>query len=301
MVLSKKIYPLLLLVTAFLVPSSVFASTVYIDTTRSEFFVGDTVLFSVRLDSEGKAVNAVEGSVTLDHAVDGVSLVDINTSGSQLTLWPSKPLPSERNTRVSFAGGSPGGFVSTDATVFNVVLKLEEAGQVALSPTNIEVYVNDGSGTKDTVRVRDLIIEVVPREPDAESIDDWARIIASDTTPPEPFEIYAGQEDSVFDGRKFLSFTTTDGQSGISHYEVIEGDLLPVRSNNTYVLQGQSAPVKKVTVIAYDSAGNTREAVYSPSPTLGSIPYLSALILLGALLVIALLIIFFKKIRKGRK
>lgn len=297
---NKKIYSLLLF-GAFLVPNSVFASTVFIDTAHTEFFVGDTVLFSIRLDTEGKTVNTVEGGVLLDHAVDGVSLVDINTSGSQLTLWPSKPLPSERNTRVSFAGGSPGGFVSTDAIVFNVVLKLQEAGQVALSPANIGVYLNDGSGTKDTVQVRNLTIDIVPRKPDAEAVDDWARIVLNDKTPPEPFEIYAGQEDSVFDGKKFLSFSTTDGQSGISHYEVIEGDLPPVRSNDTYVLQEQSTPAKKITVIAYDSAGNARESVHIPAPVPSTVPYLRVLMVIGAILVIVLLVFLFKKTRKVKK
>jgi hypothetical protein len=258
---NKKIYSLLLF-GAFLVPSSVFASTVYIDTTHSEFFVGDTVLLSVRLDSEGKAINTVEGEVVLDHAVDTASLIDINTSGSEFTLWPGRPLPSERNTRVTFAGGSPGGLTSSDAVVFNIVLKLEEPGKVAVSPSDIGVYVHDGQGTKDVVNVRSLVIDILPKEPDAETTDDWSTIVLNDKTPPEPFEIYVGQEDSVFDGKKFLSFTTTDTGSGISHYEVIEENFPPVRSNDTYVLQEQNNPVR-VTVTAFDSAGNARESVYT--------------------------------------
>ena len=297
-ILSNKKICSVLVFSAILLPGLSLASSVYIDTNHSEFFVGDTILFSVRIDSEGKNINAVEGEVLLDHAVDAASLTDINTSGSTFTLWPNKPLPSERNARISFAGGVPGGFVSKDAIVFNVVLKLHKTGQIALSPDNIEVYLNDGKGTKDEVGVKDLIVNVLPRTSGAKAADDWSNIVLNDKTPPEPFEVYVGQEDSVFDGKKFLSFSSTDEQSDISYYEVIEGDLLPVRSSDTYVLQEQNKPVK-VMVIAYDSAGNARESLYSP------VSYTVAYFVIGAFIGILLLILFlvvvFKKMRKVQK
>ena len=282
-----------------LLPGPVLASTVYIDANHLEIFEGDTVLFSVRIDSESKNINAVEGEVVLDHEAGTVSLIDISTSGSQFSLWPRTPLPSERNTRISFTGGSPGGFVSKDAIIFNLALKFNKAGLVSLSPDTIKVYLHDGKGTEDQVQVKDVLLNVLPKKPDTKPADDWNTILSNDTIAPEPFEIYVGQDNSVFDGKKFLSFNTTDGQSGISYYEVFEGDRPPIRSNNTYVLQEQNKPVK-VTVIAYDSAGNTREAVYSI--TLDTVPSFSILILIGTVLLlsIVLFIIVYKKKRKRK-
>jgi len=286
--------------SAIFLPASVLASSVYIHADHSEFFEGDTILFSVRIDSEGKNINAVEGEVLLDHEVGSAALTDINTSGSIFSLWPSKPLPSERNTHISFVGGSPGGFVSKDAIIFNIVLKLQKTGQIGLSPDNIEVYIHDGKGTKDEVRVKGLVVNVLPKKPGAEAADDWSRILSNDTTAPEPFEVYLGQEESVFDGKKFLSFSTTDEQSGISYYEVIEGDLPPTRSNETYVLREQNRPVT-VRVVAYDSAGNARESVYSPVPALGTVSYRLMMVLIGSLFLMTLLaIIFYRKMRKTR-
>ncbi len=296
----KKIYLFILAFSTILLPGSALASSVSISTNHSEFFVGDTILFSVRIDSEGKNINTVEGKVLLDHAADAVSLTDINTSGSQFSLWPVKPLPSERNTNISFVGGSPGGFISKDATIFNIVLTLQETGQIALSLDNIVVYISDGKGTKDEVRVKDLSITVLPKKSGTQSADDWRTIMSNDTTAPEPFEVYAGQESSVFDGKKFLSFNTTDAQSGVSYYEVIEDNLSPIRSNGTYVLQEQNKPVK-VKVVAYDSAGNARESVYhSPAPTPApySVSYSVIMALIG---IIILMVVVFKKMRKVRK
>src|SRR3989338_6680945 len=147
---NKKIY-FILVFSAIFLPCSVFASNIYIDTSHPDFYLGDTILFSVRVDSLNKNINAVEGSVRLDYVAESISLIDINTAGSKFSLWPSKPLPSEGNTSISFIGGSPGGLNSKDAIIFNIVLKLQEVGQITLAPNNFSVYLNDGKGTKDEV------------------------------------------------------------------------------------------------------------------------------------------------------
>lgn len=289
---NKKKYFILLFIAIFL-PCSVFASNVYIDTDHPEFFVGDTIMFSVHVNSENKNINAVEGSVLMDYGADLISLIDVNTSGSKFSLWPGKPLPSVSNTSISFAGGSPGDLNSKDAIVFNIILKLQKAGQIILTPKNIGVYLNDGKGTKDEVSVKNLVIDVLPKKSDLQSVDDWGNLISKDTTPPEPFEIYLGQEGSVFDGKKFLSFSTTDEQSGISYYEVVEGGLPPVRSNDTYILQEQNKPTK-VVIIAYDSAGNARESVYTSPISPNYVMYFVIIIF------VILLVFIFRKMRKTK-
>lgn len=282
----------ILIFTFSISPLSALASTAYIDTSHSVFYVGDTIIFSIRVDSQNKNINAVEGNIILDYKAGLVSLVDINTSNSKFSLWPSKPLPSDDNTNISFVGGSPLGLNSKDAIIFNIVLKLQEAGQITLTPNNFSVYLHDGKGTKDKVIVKNLVIDVLPKNPDSQSADDWSAITSSDKTPPEPFEIYLGQEGSVYDGKKFLSFDTTDTQSGVAYYEVMEGSLPPVRSHGTYILREQDKSVK-VVVIAYDSALNARESLYSP--TAYNVSYL--IIIIFVLLI--LVFVIYKKRKKN--
>ncbi len=294
---SKKIY-FILAFSAIFLPSSVLASSVYIDTNHSEFFVGDTILVSVHVDSESKNINAVEGEVLLDHAADAFSLTDINTSGSQFSLWPIKPLPSEHNARISFAGGAPGGFVSKDAIVFNIVLKLQKAGQIALSPNNIEVYLNDGKGTKDEVSVKDLIINVLPKKSDAKAADDWSRIISNDKTAPESFEITIGQDPSIFDNQHFVSFFTTDAESGVAFYEVQEGERGFVRTESPYVLKDQSLQ-SLVKIKAVDKAGNERIEELMPfAPT---VPFYKNILFWIAVFIIIIIVIFYVFWRNFRR
>ena len=294
---NKKKY-FILVFSAIFLPYSVFASNVYIDTNHQDFFVGDTVMFSIRIDSENKNINAVEGSVVLDYLAESASLVGINTAGSGFSLWPDKPLPSENNTSISFVGGTSLGLNSKDAIIFNFVLKMQEVGQITLVPNNFSVYLNDGKGTKDKVRVENFVIDVLPERPNSQSVDDLSSLISNDRTPPEPFEIYLGQEKSVFDGKEFLSFSTTDKQSGVAYYEVIEGDLPPVRSDSTYILREKDKSVI-VRVIAYDLAGNMRESVYTYSPTSDDVSYL--IIIVFVILILILVYVIYKKRNKKRK
>lgn len=299
--LHKKIYFSLVLGVMCL-PSFVFASVVSIDTKETNLYVGDNVIFNVRLNSEGKEINAMDGMVALQYTPSSITVSDISIAGSAFSLWPRRPSLSADKSMISFVGGVPKGLASGDALVFKIILNLNQAGDIVLKPTGINVYVNDGKGTLDPVTFKDLKITVLPKPEGFESRKEWTTIVSADRTPPEPFEIFLGQDSSAFDGKKFISFNAIDTESGIDHYEVKEGDLPPSRSSGTYVLKNQDTR-QTITVTAFDVAGNTREVIYDtsgvstvPSKT----PITTILYTLLVLLLIAGLIVFFKKRkRKG--
>ena len=87
-----------------------------------------------------------------------------------------------------------------------------------------------------------------------------------DTKAPEEFIPKIGQDISVFEGKYFLSFSTTDKMSGINHYEVSEtidkDDWKTAES--PYVLEDQNLN-SLIKVKAVDKAGNERIAEIAPS------------------------------------
>lgn len=295
---NNKICLSVLVFSAALLPYSVFASSVYLETAHTEFFVGDTILIDVKVDSNGKEINTVEGKIFLDYLPGAILIRDINLSESSFSLWPDKPLLSDDLRIISFAGGVPSGFKKQDAILFKIALNLTNTGQITLSPDNVSVYLNDGKGTRDTVGIRNLTINVLPQDTGNRPANDLDALILEDKTPPEPFIIIAGQDDSVFEGKKFLSFSTVDNQSGVRYYEVIEGSFPVTRSGGTFVLQNQHTS-NEVIVIAYDAAGNSRESVYSPPLNIFSYPIIISLI--GSILIIILSIVIFRKIKRSRK
>lgn len=288
-ILNKKIIIVSVSLIMFL-PSLAFSSNVYIDSEHQDFYVGDSIVFNVHVDSEGKDINVVEGNISLEYLPGTAHVNNLILADSGFSLWPQKPSLSGDGKKISFVGGTTQGLNSKDAVVFKIILNLEKEGQIILNPNNFSIYLNDGDGTRDTVKMDKLIINVLPKNPENQATNDWHNIVSTDKKSPEPFEITVGQNESIFDGQKFLSFNTVDDESGVAYYEVRENDLPVARSSNTYVLQEQTKPVK-VVVTAYDSAGNKRESVYnSKSPN-----YLAYIIIF----IIALVFIF-KKIRRNK-
>jgi hypothetical protein len=97
--------------------------------------------------------------------------------------------------------------------------------------------------------------------------EDWSKAIAYramiDVTPPEPFELKIGKDPSVFEDKYFLSFAVQDKMSGIDYYEVKEGKRDWKRAVSPYLLEEQSLS-KKITVRAYDKAGNYQVTEIKP-------------------------------------
>ena len=97
---------------------------------------------------------------------------------------------------------------------------------------------------------------------------DWSQPLSYrvmiDATSPEVFRLEIGQDPSIFEGKYFLSFTTTDKASGLDYYEIKEGKRDWEKVSSPYLLENQSLG-KQIIVRAYDKGGNYREAEIKPS------------------------------------
>jgi hypothetical protein len=82
-----------------------------------------------------------------------------------------------------------------------------------------------------------------------------------DRKKPEKFEILVSEDFRVFDGKKFISFFSTDKDSGVDHYEIREGKGDYKIAQSPYLLDDQNLGTV-IRVRAYDFSGNYRESVY---------------------------------------
>ena len=232
---------------------SVNAEAMSLNTSYSggELKVGNVSLVDVYIDTEGKEINTLEGSVKIDGSVEVVS---INTAGSVFTLWPNKPSYGSDGA-ITFVGGTTDSVFGSRLKVFTVALKPTSKEKILFSFSNLTAYLADGSATSIAFTSEKKILEV------GAGIDtptnELANKILSDRTPPSPFIVLRSRDSSVFDGKYFISFGAQDDETGILRYEVKEGDLPRVRSGTTYVLQKQNVK-DDIEVYAIDLAGNER-------------------------------------------
>lgn len=284
-------------VTMYFYTPAARAAELYSTAVTKQVRVGDTVVVDVRLNTEGKQLNAVEGILHVQGGAAKIS--DISIGGSVLTIWPRPPVTqvTSQGIDISFTGGVPGGFAQSDALLFKVVVIPEKIGKVILQPEHIVSYENDGRGTKILASMSSLTLTV--SESGGTNANSWEQTVVLDTTPPEPFTILLGQNPSVYDNKKFISFNTTDAESGVDHYEVTEGVSAPIRTESPYVLRDQSA--QRVTVTVYDKAGNVQLATLQLEPervVLSLVTYVG--IVLGVLCILIVLALIVKRRRKTK-
>ncbi len=239
-------------------PVRIFAVAVTASST-SAVSAGDTSIIDVFINTEGKVINSVDGSIVLSDEHQGnFEIKDISLVNSAFTMWPRKP-SLEADRKISFVGGVPGGVQGDRVLLFRVVVKINQSGNFTIKPDGVRAYVNDGLGTAVNATNTGSII-AISLSSQGEVKNLWEEIISNDNTAPAPFEISMVSDPNIYDGKKFITFETTDMESGISHYEVREGAYEAVRAGTNYVLITQDEDVE-IVVTAYDKAGNFQVAV----------------------------------------
>lgn len=298
------------------VSAPVHAATLYIDPPQPSLNRGDAVTLSIRLDTDeaaGECINAVDGVVTYN---EGINPVDISIGQSIFPVWVEQPKIDRENRRITFAGGIPNGYcgrIEGDPRLTNTILQLvfrapglsvgggeaPTTGEVAFA-SETKAYLNDGFGTEanlQTLGARVILNQVVGNE----IVDEWRDTVAADTIPPEAFSISLERDDFAFNQEYYIVFNTTDKQSGISYYEVIEE--LPedvklfgfgaatapwLETRSPYILKDQTLR-STIRVRAIDKAGNEYIATLAPQNT-GVNPWyqygLYGLVALGGLILL---------------
>lgn len=249
--MKKIIYTSLLVASFFALYSPASALTVSIEKPAQVVQVGDTVIVKVLLDTENQEINALEGTISIS---GNVKVESVYTGGSVFTLWPVFPV--YKNREISFVGGAPSSVFGSKLQVFTIALTPQKKGSIMIDVSKLTAYLADGNGSSVSSFAKKMLsISVSDKLQD--NRNDLEELLKNDTTPPERFNIEYSRDASVYEGKVFLSFYTTDSQSGIVGYDVTEEGKTYRVDDGIYILKNQDL-VGTVTVTAIDVAGNKR-------------------------------------------
>ena len=261
-----KIQKLILLsIFYFLFSDSAFAARVYFEPQPATYKVGENFTLSLVLDTEGQSVNAVDIQVL---APELLRIKNVSKTSSIIQLWVSEP--SFSGGTINLTGGIPMGTTTSKGTIAKVTFEATAIGEgnIAFTPGS-SVLLNDGQGTKlDLKTAGGPIFKVIPRpkgspkELPKESEPKKEDKETKDNKKPEKFKILVGEDPRVFSGQKFISFFTTDKDSGIDYYEIKEGKGDYKIAQSPYLLSDQEKMRTVIRVRAYDTAGNYKESIY---------------------------------------
>ena len=251
-----------ILSVVFLLPSIASAATLSISAEPNIVGVGDSVNLTVFIDSTSP-VNAFAGLLKCSDLY--LKPLRVDDGSSIVSAWITRPTVSDAG--IDFAGITPGGFVGASGKLFSAVYKALSEGTATCDLREIEVLRNDGEGTKEPVHNSPLMI-IVKKEPTG------GFQMPADSEAPESFTVYRGQNEALFDGHPYLTFTALDKQSGMNHYEVLETRLplwLQIHGwksiGTTYMLE-DSYGTSDVYIKAVDNADNERVEILHRSHVL---------------------------------
>tara|TARA_B100000508_G_scaffold138440_1_gene134558 strand:+ start:12414 stop:13496 length:1083 start_codon:yes stop_codon:yes gene_type:complete len=274
------------------------AASLYIDPAISTLNRGDAVTLAVRLDTDEVAdecVNVIDATIQYS---ENIEPVDVSVGESILSIWLERPVINTLERTITFAGGIPNGYcgrVLGDPRLTNVLAEVifRSPGMIIgggdIDTSKAEVYfadttrvlLNDGQGTPAELTTYGARFDLTKR-PGAELKNDWQDEVSADVTPPEEFTIEFAQYP---DGKYYVTFTTTDKQTGIDRFEVMEvpasslgafrwGDSAApwiIPSHGTvHVLKDQTLN-SVIYVKAVDKAGNEYIAKYAPPESMRQI------------------------------
>ncbi len=236
----------------------------------------DQVFIEVYLNTERKKINAVDGSLIIDGFANRIT--SINTAGSPFTLWPGRP--SLIGNTLTLNGGVPGGIQDSSVLLFTITARNVELDKASIVPKDLFVYLDNGRGDGEKVGDATLFLDAEVR-----TSSELQKAILNDTTPPKRFSVDIGKDEELFDGKYFISFTTSDEHSGVRQYEVQEGTSTPILADSPYLLTDQTLSTV-IKVRATDNAGNSVVATLQPEYKL-PLKVKVSIILITSLIVLA--------------
>lgn len=224
----------------------------------------------VAIDAAGENLNAFEGTVIFPN--DLLKVKEIQDGDSVVNFWIEKP--EEIGNGIKFSGITPGGFRGVLGTytgekpgkLFSIIFSPVTVGNGIITAENARILLEDGAGTPAKISVTPFQFSV--EEPGIMLNPAQLR----DLNPPETFRPEIANDPAIFNNRHFLAFTTTDKESGVGHYEVLEVKNMQETGNNAgnwviaespYLLKNQGLS-DFIFVKAVDKAGNERTEILEP-------------------------------------
>ncbi len=274
-----KYSPIILLISLFFIPISVFGVEVYV-TESISVFQPQGSQFSVRINTGAESVNALSGTL---YVSEDVLVSGVYTGESGILMWSERPKPKNI---ITFSGITPGG-LQGDYELFSVAYQASSSINATVYVKDLEIYKNDGSGHVNTTKT-------VPFNIYTKKIA-TSSVANKDTYPPEPFTILINKDQNIFDGKYFASFIAQDKQTGVSTYNLATRWFLKPNKDswrnveNPYVFKGLDV-FKTIYIQAVDVEGNAQVA-HIPGP------YRYTFIGLGSIILVILCVLFYARRR----
>jgi hypothetical protein len=213
---------------------------------------GSTFYIPIQFERGPENINVIEGSIRIP---SGITVQNIDTTGSSLAVFAHGPTLDLSQGTIEFTGGTPQGIEEATGTLFVIEARADAVGTYTVIPKSVSAFENNGEGTQVGITVPAVTVTVR---------DDGEVEERAVQGTPTPLVTAIGREETLFEGKWFVTFYGGASGASVDHYEVKEGWFgQTVSAERYHVLrdQGRSATL---FVTAVDANGNTVSTRISP-------------------------------------
>ena len=176
------------------------AASLAVSPSTGVYTSGQTFTVNVVVNTNGKSVNAAEGSLSFNP--NELAIVSVNRNNSIFSLWVTEPTFSNAAGTISFSGGLPSGFSGRTGNIMTITFRAVGSGAVRANFKNGSVLANDGRGTNilSTMNGGTFTIQTASAAPEPEVIEYVAPAntpaapVINSNTHPDPSIWYANNE-----------------------------------------------------------------------------------------------------------
>lgn len=272
------------------------AASLYLDAGTTSLRQGDTIMLAVRLKVDERASECVNTASVVLRYPSELEPIDTSVGESILNLWLSQPTIDTEDHIITFAGGITNGYcgrVEGDPKLTNKLAEISfrypyttedvsEARQVAVNFIEDEtlVLLNTDQGEPAELSLSGTFLTLEAGKNTEVANDEWLQRVSDDNLPPEKFSLTLVDSREVYGGKTYITFSTTDKQTGLSHYEIMEEPISKFGSFSwgetgqpwitapadtiSYILKDQTLN-SIIRVKAVDKAGNETLATLIPN------------------------------------
>jgi hypothetical protein len=271
---------LVIFVALLISPVLANAATFLVRPSLSEVAPGSEVTFIVEFVAGENEINVVEGVLKVPETF---TVQRMDTAGSRIALWQTKPTYDAQSREIIFTGGTPERMQGNDSALLFVVRGTSETeGELTLTPLNITGYLADGRGTPIQVSAEAMTVHVTSDPVSGQVPTEIPSSV------PQPLIAEIGKDSALFEGKYFVSFFGGDTGEGVSYYEVKEGQEDAVRAEQYYVLKDQSLS-SDIEVRAVFPDGHSVSVTIPAQKKFGITPIIVSIVFLFTLITLVLL------------
>lgn len=313
----KKIFFTIFIATILTFSFSVNASVLSLRTTSNKLIVNQVFRIDLLVNTEDKNINAIESYLKFDS--DMLELQKIYSGNSSVSIWIKQP--RSQGGEIFFSGITPGGLVVSNGKIVSALFVAKKTGITTIEINKAKVLLNDDNATEDVLKINNILLEItekpliisnkpvidknetpkeenqiIPEEQENEGID----LLPKDITRPDEFNIKIIKDLKINNGQFSIIFYAQDKDSGISHYEVKEGDDDFKKIESPYLLNNQDL-TKEIQIKAVDNEGNYRIQSIGPLIIIENKGYFNYKIIIISLLFIIFVLILLEAYLNRRK